>query len=290
MYILLYKDTLIKYFNSKNIKSYSSKDILDKIIENDSNKLILSSTYIELLEKQIAPDKLDFFKTYITHILDNNRIKSIKTSKKSLTLEDEFEEINNNNIENFLIKIAMEEDDIIKKLSNVTILNMSEKTNIHWIKSELACNNKLTLRYYEFKDNKEIKDFFDNIFSLPQKINIVNIFDRYCNLEHDYFNYLPKNKILVYYYSCLNRTEDKIKKEELLKKKLGGKSQLYITNTSKNIHERKILFENLILETDEDFENLDINRHTWKIDFTYCENTTKELLKKKVKFTKFIIF
>jgi hypothetical protein len=286
MDLLLALDVYETYLLSKLKinKSASEKDI-ENLFSNGSNRVVLSRKLIELLEISINkhPHIENFAKPFLAHLI-NNQSTSVAPSAEAKTEK----EILTTMFANYNILPAKARRDIMLSISslstnsigkrNSVVIEEIVKPNFHWIWFKLASHspNAISLRYFDFSNNQQIEEAFDQVLKIPHAPTCVDIYDRQANLTHNYFNSLKH--IFINYYTSVKDRNGIAKVRDI--KNYFRRVNIY-DSSSKNIHERRIVCNNLIIESDEDFPNLTFDRPTWKIDFTYSPDTSSEISKKK---------
>jgi hypothetical protein len=286
MDLLLALDVYENYLSSKLKvnKSGSEKDI-ENLLSNGSNRVILSRKLIELLEISINknPHIENFAKPFLAYLI-NNQSTTVAPSAEAKSEKD----ILMTMFANYNMLPAKTRRDVMLSISSLStnsigkknsiVIELVVKPNFHWIWFKLASYSPtaISLRYFDFSNNQQIAEAFDQVLQIPHAPTSVDIYDRQANLTHNYFNSL-KN-IFINYYTSLKDRDGNAKVRDI--KNYFRKVNIY-DSSSKNIHERRIVFSNLIIESDEDFPNLTFDRPTWKIDFTYSADTSLEISKKK---------
>jgi len=282
MEILFYMDIILGFVSQKLNKKHLKQ--INQIIDNENNIFLYNKKFFQLLENKVLDENKLFFNSFITKISDNQKSKNIKSSD-SANFDDEFIHIYENS-ENVVLKFAYN-DLIIKVIPNIAIISKQEKPNFNWLVVDLAIANprKVSLKYSDFKSNKEITELFENIFKIPKKINEVYIFDAFCNLQHNIYNFIIQKKININYYTKSDTTNYKSKeidqqeRFEKIKQKFEKKAKIFFTQP-KNVHGRRILFENFIITSDNDFQNLLINSSDWNLDIQYSVIDSNDWLKR----------
>lgn len=164
------------------------------------------------------------------------------------------------------------------------IVEKIDKPNYHWIIFNLACYNPqpITLRYADFKSEAQIEQTFNFLLKCVQRPSFVDIYDKQVNLNHNLFEGI-RNKVHINYYTGYGRgVDDDIEKTENLKKHF--RRVKVLKTKSQYIHERKVIIKSLMIECDDDFWNLTLDRPNWKIDLTYCKTVTTKLADKQQHF------
>ena len=140
--------------------------------------------------------------------------------------------------------------------------------------------NKKTFDVLLKADNSTVNELYEKFgFFLPPSVDIKNEMTRY---------YQVIAYVLEHIADRVNLTETQLrdlknadfKKVDELKNELGGKLELWSTSNKTLIHERKIIFEELILSIDNSFFALNKNEPTWQITVSHCIETSREWIKK----------
>ena len=135
--------------------------------------------------------------------------------------------------------------------------------------------NKITANCFDFNSNNQITTFFNDVYRLSKEIKHTNIFDAQCNLDHDKFDYPKTKKSKIYYYTKFrSREKDEFERKDAIKNHFGNSAKVFLTKPRKNAHGRRILFSNIIISTDQDFWNLEVNSSDWTIDVQYSKEDT----------------
>lgn len=256
------------------------------ILENENNTVVINKAYVEYIEETINENLHDFYSLYMTELINKKSIKvsSTKYKDKIELLQLMYDEYKANHMKPKTIFFIIS----IYKSNNIgsdrsACLELINKPNFHWLTFKLLESNPstITVRHFDFKDNKEIEQFFSDYYFIANHDN-VKIYDRYLNLNHRYFSTFSQVSNVEYFTTLdINDINYKRKKESL--RKTFNRLKCYSSHKN-NIHERKIIVGNLILETDEDFRNITVARNTWKIDVCYCSNSVKGIYRKNVLF------
>lgn len=289
MDILLNTNLLVEYIDGlfKPNKSTNEK-LLSRIIENNSNSFLLNKNIINEYENRLKDhlgDRIDSLYPFLQNLITNKSIK-IKANNADKS-NDIYEDIESSYFsdKNYFTSIVYSNISITREASlnnkYSCIINEISKPNIHWLISELAGgkNNSLTVRYFDFNSNDEIKGIFNDLFTLSDRYLLVLIYDRQTNFEHGLFDRIKKTHNIHYYtsYSRDNRIKNKEIKDNFRRVKI-------FKSSNKNIHERRLIVKDLIIETDNDFWNIRFDEPTWKIDISICNQVAKELIKKNKMF------
>ena len=257
------------------------------IFNNPNTNVVLTEkikTY--LLEKYGKNEKIEtlLMATFEQFVNENRVVRKIKENESN-DWDKYFVEIAESYTGNGLFKIAQKRNAEINKIADVTVLKEAQKPNSHWIRVNLAAYSTISVRYFDFKNTLEIVQFFKNFFSLA-KVSEVHIFDRYFNLEkHSNFSFLCENNFKIHYFSHDLATRLTPLRANNILLTLGANVKFYSTVDRNTIHERKLIYDNYILETDEDFAGIKSGRITWKVDITYNELLKTKILEKVSEFT-----
>ncbi|MDV6170012.1 hypothetical protein R1T16_16355 [Flavobacterium sp. DG1-102-2] len=280
MTTLLHSDTIKQGFNLKDVRVV--KPILDLMYS--TSQMEFSTKYIDMITSSIGDDLVDHFRNYIVELYVENRITITNLEEHKDEVDDEFINLAINSPETMTIPVtATDTKNLKSSVPNILVLDRISPINIEWIKYELLTKNRFVVSCHNFTCNTEIKSFVESIFKLPRIIREVSIFDRE---RYNVFFSIFKNKH-IHYYTRLDRKTtipDLHDSQKELRKQLGGKLKLYYSRDSKLIHERKVLFEGLLVTFDNSHVNTNISEPTWEISVLYDPSL---LLKWKAKCTKF---
>jgi len=285
MDLILGQEVFSYYFNNVlNPSVGSTKSTIERIINNPKNKFLLTKRIIDQIESCLVNDEIivNYFQTRMTVLLGSSIIDIPNYNpEQSTDYPEEFKYALSCYNGTLISCIFLDSKSFVKTQIPYSVLNEISKPNLSWIICELAGNpNGLSVRYFDFQSEEEIDNFFKDIFLLPQDIDEVFIFDRQCNLNHNRFDALRKRKPRVRYLTArgINQT-DNLANKRALEQKFGTRSELFLCRRE-NIHERRIIINSLIIESDDDFYNILLERRTWKIDILCCKETAKKHLLK----------
>jgi len=285
MDILLNTNILVEYIDGSFKPNKSAKEeLLSRIIENNSNSFLLNKNIIneyENLLKNHLGDRIDSLYPFLENLITNKSIRiRANNADKSNDIYDDIESAYFSD-NNYMTSIVYSNISITREASlnnkYSCIIDEIVKPNIHWLISELAGgkNNSMTVRYFDFNSNNEIKGIFNDLFTLSDRYTLVLIYDRHTNFEHGLFDCIKETHNIQYYtsYSRYNGDKNKEIKDNFRRVKI-------FKSSKKNIHERRLIVKDLIIETDNDFWNIRCDEPTWKIDISICNQTAQELIKK----------
>lgn len=283
----VYKAYLTSY--SKYPKSEIEQS-LQLLFNNEKNRFIISKYLVELIKESLKNDPAAsaFFEPFIAHLINNNSInvaaKDLQNNKSAMmSMESGYNALNAQIKRDLYLKVSTNQTNSIGG-DNCVIIEHISKPNIHWLLFNLICKHpsSVTIRYFDFKSNEEIKNLIDGILKATNLLK-VDIYDRQVNLSHNYFDVF-RSQVTTEYYTTFNKKNalDQIEKIKDLKSHF-KKIRIH-KGENKDIHERRLVIGYLILESDDDFWNLLYDRNTWKIDVIYCQNTVLSISKKKAKF------
>lgn len=289
MDILLSTEILVEYFDGLfQPKKTTDSLLITKIIENDSNSFIINKELIDEYEgllKQQFGDNIDNIYPFLEEIISNH---SINVRTDTTVLSD--------NLYNNIEDTYLADSSLMKSIvySNVSIskdnslenqysciINEISKPNIHWLISEMASgkNNSMSVRYFDFNSDTEINALFRNLFRLSNRHTLAYIYDRQTNFTHKIFDEI-KDTHLIHYYTSFSRF-DRDKNQEI---KSNFRRVKIFKSKNKNIHERRVIVKDLIIEADNDFWNIRVDEPTWKVDISICFQTSQELTQKNYLF------
>jgi len=252
---------------SFNFQKYSSNKKIFDLLYNTSSEICFSRNYIEFLEKEVS--NKDAFEALIRELYDTNRIKIENTPLKKNS-DEEFIEIATNAKVPLLIPIINDDsNNLINKVPFLTVIQKAIPVNRHWITLELLSASFCNVSYQNFKNDAEINSFIQSVFSIPKYIRNVTVFDR--DQNSNLLSTLKGHHIYFFTFLNAGRNNELYRKQvkKDLQKTLGGKLKLYYTNNPRQLHERKIIFEDILITIDNAHINLTVAEPTWEIFITY---------------------
>lgn len=275
MEILLYKDLILNYIQRDDTKKEVSKWV-KKIYENEHSVFLYSKPYIAHVQAAVQEDDEDMFQNWAKQLMDQPAPKYVDTVSKDF--DESFLWLHKESKNAVVAAFAETEpcSNVLNAISNIIIWSKSEKPNYHWIMSQLAVQHPVAIKvnYFDFKNDAAVDAFFNDVFNIPRKIAEVSIFDNYYNLDHAKFNSIKR--CFVKYYTGKREMPDK----KTTIKKAFPKSRIFTVHPSK-AHGRRIIFENIMLSTDNDFRELEVTKQNdWYILVEYGEIEVQKWLQR----------
>lgn len=300
MYVILYSDIFNEYFESNKKVLKSEEDFLRwQLIQNPKNTIILSTKYVSFLELAFpnTHENYNQFCSLILEIMDN-KSKSIASCPNSTNITEEFIHLCSSITTDFFIPIS---DNILLPVPKTASIKAIQKPNFHWAYCELAAKHHVYIEHQDFTTDPGIQTFFDQLFSFPHKINTVYYFDRYAKNtpQHNYFNSLSGKgypiEVFTYGISRISNgrgvryTAEELAtlKQDILNK-FGAPCKVSQTPSKVLIHERRIMFNNLIIDANEDFCKLKRHVLTWRIDISFSPDSFNQSLQKISRFSEIL--
>lgn len=272
MELLFYKDLIINFI-SQNIKLKEHQSLIRKVFDNENSVFLYSKKFFQFLADELGEEYEEEFKNLVKKFGDSG--ENIRSSETTETFEEEFLHIYENSSKNVLISISYSEpsQSILQKIPNIAIVSNCKKPNYHWLVTQIAIlhPNTVTVNWFDFQNDDEIKKFFDDVFKIPKLISRINIFDRETRqFGHNRFDFFRK-KVSVFYYTFHHR--DFLSDEPSIKLAF-RKVRIQTTRNKTDIHGRRLIFEGFILSADHAFNEIVLGGD-WKIDiqFSYSEAT-----------------
>lgn len=293
MDLLLSPQLFSLYINNLNkIVKSQEENLISLIFNNVNNQFILNRKLLDKYESEFAPqsNELDRFQNELVMLLDN---KSINISSSKNSLLDILNETNDNylqqkNDRETYVNLSVNAENSINNDFSAILDNYNNLLSRDHIYFYLAAYNPigLTKRYYDFASNKEIKDFLENIYKIRTH-NEINIFDRNINLGHSYYNFFKNKRHQFKYFTIFKK--DLIERSDdyrTLNSFFARCSMLIYRGAKINLHERRIMFNNIIIEFDNDIANILVTEPTWKLNIYVCNKIWSKIEQKKVAFTR----
>ncbi len=289
MKILLNKDLLLNFL-SQNFTDKGLQIQVNKILANENSVFLYSKKFFQFIKNELNEEYETEYMALFTKFSDSGiNISSITTST---SFEDEFLNIYDKTPGNVIAAITYDEPStqIMSAIQNIAIISAQSKPNYHWLVTQLAIlhPNKVSVNCYDFTNNIDVDSHFTNIFKLPKRIPITNIFDTQCNLVHSKFDYLLQIPTRLYYFTKFkSREKDQYDRRKEIKYKFGTSSKVFLTQPKTEAHGRRVIFENIIITCDNDFWNLEVNASDWCIDVQYSEEDFQKWLSRQSQYTEF---
>jgi len=240
-------------YNFGDINSKEGRTI-DKIFLNENNTFIINSSLLEYIEENIDITFLQKWEDYFTYLSDNNKLESSKND----TLDTDVIFKEETKVTDYVIVLKNIDNDLNKNSCNLKSILFNDLLFI-----ELLTSNKITLRNSNFKNNYEIKEFFEKLFFCSKTKYRITIISRYNNFDCDIIKVL-KNKFEEKAYWTTKKRDftDPSTNLKNLRNQLGNKL-LVFTGNNEQIHERKLIIGSLIVEFDDDFNKITVDVDTW---------------------------
>lgn len=281
MELLFYKDLIIDFVSQK-IKPVDHQGLTNKIFENENSIFLYSKKFFQFIEEELGEEYTDEFRAVVTKIGDSG--ENIKSSESTKTFDEEFLHIYQSFSKNVLLSISHSEPSksILQKIPNIGIISKRKKPNYHWLVTQIAVlhPNKVTVNCFDFIADAEIKQFFDDVFRIPKQISRMNIFARQTRqFEHNRFDSFKKQASVFYYtYQHRNFLSD----EQSIKKAF-KKIKIQVTRNNTDLHGRRLVFENFVLNADHDFNELVVGGD-WEIDIQFSKSEATRWMSRCSKF------
>ncbi len=288
--ILLYKDVIINYLvNFKKLLKNDFDLFVITIICNPENRFIMTKEYFNFLELyflEFFDEHLEKFQVLYTELSDNSRIyrdlDKVIRSSETQSFDEEFQFIFKEYPHFLKIILCLKRNDFLKKFDFfICEIENSVRPNVNWICLRLAANREFIIYNYHFESQLQIQHFLADVFSLPKSLLTVQIFDNYVNTNNVCFDLIASKGPDVEYYSSkiinqnlLTKSELQLKKNEI-RKKFSNNAKYFVTTNFKLTHRRRIIFNNIIIGFDHDFQFLQLGNH-WFINVNLSDKNFYE--------------
>jgi hypothetical protein len=280
MNVILFYDLFVHYLKLKFLSNLKNDDLdlmCYDLIVNNRNKYVLSENYVDLIANYIRNNEPDLnsFVECFTELISHGDHISVASSNTT-SLQYEFVNLVENNECNVYLAFCENPYDEFQSIKDkINITSRCYKPNKEWIAINLASKGTCTVRNTDFFNNSDITAMFSYLYSIPNSISIVYIFDNYLNIKkHALFDHFKPETITVKYYSTqfeknhLPISENDLNKRKAKLKKSLGSSTEYFVGDMDVTHHRTIIYDNFIIECNHDFAQLKRNR-TWRIDISF---------------------
>jgi len=251
--VILDKSIIHDYGNIYN----KTHRILTNILQNENHVFIINQELIKYFEENVQSSYLDSWKTLFTYLSDTNQFISSQTN----TLDSESIFLENLKKYDFSIILANNvSPSLHKDRCELQSTHVSDTLFL-----ELLQFSQMSFRYSNFGNDDEIDNLFEKVLHCSKSAQKIIIIARYgisnCKLiqclkskhnNKEYWTTKKKN------FPSIEPTND----ISYLRTHLGQNLQFLCGHPS-DIHERKIIIGNLILEMDEDFDKINTSYKTW---------------------------
>lgn len=253
------------------------KDKSLRIFTNGNNKFVISKKYIEFFENYYRDNEhFPIIQSFLKQLIDR-KVKEYQTDTlQSNNLPEE--------ISNLLNLYSLTDPIIVCTKNSITSkpdiknfeFSYSNEPNSHWQKIlyELLSISIVRINYYDVKNDNEIKEIFTSIQGIFKNLNTIFIYDRELNFttNTNINSFLDvKNKIIYTkgWGHDPGYTNLKSAKQEI-ERKFKGRVRIYITKKKEILHERRILINSLIIDSNQDLGAIVSSDKTWTV--TICKN------------------
>lgn len=283
MKILTHKDLMLGFIK-QNLENKEHQKQIRQILDNENSVFLYSKKFFTLIKDSIEDEDMDFYRKILTQIGDNSQNQNVHSSPTSQTFDEEFLHISSSVNDKVVVSISCNQpsQEIQTQIPNIAVLSQQQKPNYHWLVVNLAIlhPNKVTVNCFDFQTNNEIRVFFDSIFKIPRQLSLISIFDRQTtDFNHNRFDTIRKTKSVRYYtfaHKNFNYDIGTIKSFFV-------RVKIFTTKTKEITHGRRLLFENFVIISDNDFNNLNISED-WNIDIQYSEKDFQNWLSRLDKY------
>lgn len=287
MEILLTPKLVEIYITTRaKLQKTMEEQLISQIFEAKSNNFILNKALLDLFEAQFPEQtsERDFFRDEFAAFINNQSI-SVSATGANLQLllqsmERQYLALSRNQT---YVNLTFNNVDSTQSKFSAALSNLSNQRD--HIFYDLAARGKMgiTLWQHNFQTNLEIETFFNYLYDLRQG-DSVDIFDAFTNFTHNYHDKMINENARFNYYtkSIYNIVDRNDNKREIIAKYL----RVTVRRAQRNqIHERRVMFMDMIIEVSNDWQNLLIEEPTWKIDIFICEDTCRKISLKKPSFS-----
>tara|TARA_R110002072_G_scaffold182067_5_gene338251 strand:+ start:12557 stop:13405 length:849 start_codon:yes stop_codon:yes gene_type:complete len=264
------------YKNGFTYSKSNTQRFINNILFNDFVKICLNKSLLDIIEKEV--EDTDHFEAAIKELYDCDKIV-VKESTIDNSFDFQYSEIFQKSCFPVFFPITLKLNNKLPLQKHDYIIVKDESSSKkNSVVLDLLTKNISSVSFLDFSNNNEIKLFFENLYNIPKTISYFNIFNR--DLESTYLTALKGFRIN--YYTLIRKKDIKYAandKKEIIKI-LGRKTKIHFTSNPRIIHERKIIFENILITVDNAFENTIIEEPTWQIQISYNPSLASEWLKK----------
>ncbi|MFC0777163.1 hypothetical protein [Flavobacterium sp. HJSW_4] len=286
MDLLITPKLVSSYIKSLNkINKNDAEKIIHLFFDNENNNFIVNKKLLELYESEFSPDSYEFvkFQDEMVHLLNGRGINkgTQKINLDEVLQDSEKKYLAEKTCNEIYMNLSDNAANSLKNEFSAVLDNLSDKKSKDYTFFYLAAYNpiSLTKRFYDFDTDDDIKLFLEDIYKLRTK-NKITIFDKNINLTHRYYDFF-KNKGLAFdYYTLKHRSFDIVERSNQYRilRDFFNRCAVYVYRAPvSNIHERRVMFNNLIIEFDNDPANILVSEPNWKIDIFVCNTIKSEI-------------
>lgn len=291
MDLLISPSLVFQYINnlSKISKTYEEK-LLALLFENKNNSFIVNQKLLDFFESEFDPNSYEYiiYQDELVGILGNNMINIITTKDTILEVlaDTHVEYINQKNSLDAYVNLCLDGTYSLKNNFSGVLNNVANVLSKDYIYFFLAAYNPigLTKWFYDFRTNNEVKTFLENLYKLRTHNEII-IFDRNINLTHNYYDFLKNKRLSFKYYTLMHHTFNVVERSNQYRAIKGFFDNCGLTVFRAPltvIHERRIMFNNIIIDFDNDLANLKIEEPNWKINIYVCNEIKRMMDNKRI--------
>lgn len=290
MNIVVDKELLGIYFDSLAPKKKDEKiHSLMLAIESPKNKLKISSSYLEILETYFSEKSSahkNFFQTFVTTLNDEGRLISFTTKINSNSEMDHLSEMMEFEYQDFTFLLSKQQQ-LPNLQTHQSIFDHVTKPNKDWFILSLSSCSVVQLDYSDFSTTIGLEDIFRTCSKLSASGKELHIIDSYFNLNGNsqlkYFK-ASGHKIKCYSSSFNKSENEKSILRNSIKTYFGKKTSVRFSSDKSILHERKIMIENLILDSTHDFSEITLKNNNWTLYFIICDDRKKNVMEKLKKY------
>lgn len=284
---ILLTPALVKIYITTRAKFQKTieEQLISQIFETKYNSFILNKTLLDLFEAEFPEhtSERDFFRDEFAAFINNQSI-SVSASGANLQLllqamERQYFTLARNQT---YINLTFNNVDSTQSKFSAALSNLNNKRDHTFY--DLAARGKMgiTVWHHDFRTNIEIETFFNYLYDLRQGVN-VDIYDAFTNFNHSYHDKMINEGAIFNYFTKEFRSivEKNDNKREIITKYLN----VAVRRARRSlIHERRIIFMDMIIEVSNDWQNLLVEEPTWKIDVFICQEICSRISLKKASF------
>jgi hypothetical protein len=281
------------FFNESVEKLTNSNEelLLINLMKNSANNFVYNSDIQGFYNKELGKidseryDLDDVFSNFLLELQAVDRLVS-EDNTTAIDCDDDLLDSFIKSIKtNFLL---VKKEEAVKKnpsKKGVAIFDNINKPNRHWIYySVLACNGRstATVMFSDFNKDDEISEFIENLLIMKNPLS------RKPHIQTDYMNFgnIFKNlrgKHIIYCTSKYNGhtlksaatlTNDK----DRVKAYFGTNSSFKVSQDKSILHPRTIIYNNMVITLNHDFDQIKVENKNWNITITCCKDTYGKLV------------
>lgn len=262
--------------NASKIGKTEEEKLTMLLFENSNNKFIVNKKILTHYENEFSSEssELDKYRLEFVKIIQDRIINKSSDKDDLIEILEETHDkyINEKTDSETYLNLATDATCGLNNRFTGLLNNVVNKKSKDYLYYNLAAHNPnaITYRFYDFANDREVEKLFNCLFDLKtENHNYVDIFDRNINLTHTFYSKIRRSVSRINYYTLAKR-DIVLRSDDFRTINAHFNSVFVFRGKADYLHERRVMFNTIIIECDDDFGNISIGRPTWKIDISVC--------------------